>query len=69
MKNHHHGTPTHPSKKSVIHEAIAARAYELWLQAGQPEDQAEANWLAAEGELVTGRRAPRATPVLLPVSF
>jgi hypothetical protein len=39
----------------VIHETIAARAYELWVAKEKPENQAEAIWLEAERELVTER--------------
>ncbi len=70
MKNHHHNghvTPT-ANSKSVIHETIASRAYELWLGYGQPSNQAEAIWLEAERELVSGRKAQKSEP-LLPVSF
>jgi hypothetical protein len=52
MKNHDH-VPLNSTSREVIHETIAARAYELWLRDGQPGDRAEANWLEAEHELVT----------------
>jgi len=71
MKNHHHNGPNHPASlndTSVIHEAIAARAYQLWEQRGQPEDQADALWLEAEQELVTGQRGTEPEK-RLPVSF
>jgi len=70
MKNHHHNGPHLPTanSRSVIHETIAARAYDLWLQDGKPEDQADAHWLQAEREMVAGRRESAADPVL-PVSF
>ena len=68
MKNHHHNGSIHPTSRELIHEAIAARAYAIWLQAGEPDDQAAANWLQAEHELMTGRSAPATDPVL-PVSF
>jgi hypothetical protein len=55
MKNHHHNGPIHPSSRTVIHETIAARAYELWVAKEKPENQAEAIWLEAERELVTER--------------
>lgn len=71
MKNHHHNGPIHPpspNSRSVIHEAIAARAYELWESDGKSENRAEYYWLMAEQELITGHRAPQ--PDLgLPVSF
>ncbi len=68
MKKHHQAHPAPPSANSrgVIHEIIAHRAYDLWERAGQPENQADAHWLAAEQEQVTGHR--KAEPIL-PVSF
>ena len=33
------------------HAEIAARAYQLWLEQGQPANCAEHNWLEAEREL------------------
>ena len=50
------------------HEAIARRAYELWTQAGRPENQSTAFWLQAEREL---DNEPREAPaeLALPVSF
>lgn len=68
MKNHHHQNPVPPSanSQSVIHDIIALRAYDLWERAGQPENQAEAHWLEAEQEQVTGHRK---TDPVLPVSF
>ena len=70
MKNHHHGSvhPISPNSKSVIHEAISTRAHELWVGYGYPENQADAIWLQAEQELLTGRRPSGSDPVL-PVSF
>ena len=68
MKNHHHNGPIHPTSRSVIHESIAARAYELWDSHGRQEHQADANWLEAERELLTGRRAAHSGPTL-PISF
>jgi len=67
MKQTHHNNPIHATATNVIHEAIAARAYEIWLRDGRRENQSETNWLEAECELVTGRR--RADPIRLPVSF
>lgn len=69
MKNHHHDKLPHPTKRNEIHEAIATRAYELWVEAGRPENQSVACWLEAEQELMTGRRTPGDMPALLPVSF
>jgi Protein of unknown function (DUF2934) len=59
MKNHHHNGPIHPTSKSLIHETIATRAYELWVKSGKPDNQSDTIWLAAEQELLTGRRAPK----------
>lgn len=69
MKQTHHNGPIHNTATHVIHEAIATRAYELWMRDGKPENQSEANWLAAESELMTRRRQPLADSVRLPVSF
>jgi hypothetical protein len=70
MKNHHHNHPAKPTanSRSVIHDAIACRAYEIWERDGRPENQAETCWLEAEVELATGRSVPKADK-LLPVSF
>ena len=71
MKNHHHNGPVQsssPNARSAIHDAIATRAHELWVGYGYPENQAEAIWLQAEQELLTGRKLPGSDPVL-PVSF
>jgi len=60
MKNHHHNGPIHPqpNSRTVIHEAIATRAYELWIDRGQPADQADNLWLEAEQALMTERSDP-----------
>lgn len=55
----HHNGPVRDTTTHLIHEAIATRAYEIWLHAGRPDDQAESHWLQAEQELLTGRRQPR----------
>lgn len=68
MKNHHHNGHVHSTTKSQIHEAIATRAYELWVSHGKPEDQSDAFWLEAEHELKTGRKAPQSNPAQ-PVTF
>jgi len=67
MKNHHHNGH-HATSKSVLHEAIATRAYELWLSHGQPENQSDEIWLEAEREQVTGRKTVK-DDAALPVSF
>jgi hypothetical protein len=54
MKQTHHNDPIRQTAINVIHEAIATRAYEMWIRGGQQENQAEAIWLAAEQELFTG---------------
>lgn len=75
MKNHHHNGHIDPTSTSrgMIHETIAMRAYELWVNDGKPENQADAFWLAAEREQMTGeqvpkRKRPKPEPTL-PVSF
>ena len=68
MKNHHHNGPLHPTSKSLNHEAIATRAYEIWVECGKPENLDDAIWLEAERELMTGRGTPQSNPDL-PVSF
>ena len=70
MKNHHHNGPVEPGANSrgVIHEIIAARAYEMWEHSGRPDDQADAFWFAAEQEQVTGKKQPAFNPAL-PVNF
>ena len=67
MKNHHHNGH-HSTSKSVLHDAIATRAYELWVSHGKPENQSDEIWLEAEREQVTGRKAVP-TDATLPVSF
>ncbi|SDS00143.1 Protein of unknown function [Opitutus sp. GAS368] len=58
MKKTHHDGPVAPSSnsRSFIHETIAARAYEMWDHSGRPDHQADAFWLAAECEQVTGKQ-------------
>ena len=61
MKNHHHqghvaATANSPAQ---IHDAISARAYELWEKQGQPENQSDALWLQAERDLVEERTAKK----------
>jgi len=70
MKKTHHDSPIEPGANSrgVIHEVIAARAYEMWEHSGRPDDQADAFWLAAECEQVTGKKNPAFNPAL-PVNF
>lgn len=58
MKNHHHNGPVSPdaNSRTMIHESIASRAYELWEQAGRPDHQAETHWLQAEDQLMAERQ-------------
>lgn len=53
MKNHHHHNPIHP--KPPTHEEIALCAFLLWIDAGRPENSAEAIWLEAEKKLIAGK--------------
>ena len=46
-----------------IDEAVAARAYELWEQAGKPDGREEDFWRLAEQELLKeDQGSPRRTP-------
>jgi hypothetical protein len=65
----HHNGPIRDTATHVIHEAIAAKAYEIWQRDGRPENQSDAIWLAAEQELLTGRRKSPPDPATLPVTF
>jgi hypothetical protein len=75
MKNHHHQSPVHPASTAPSHDAIAARAYELWESDGHPEDRADALWLEAERILSSTVTAAAPAPkrkraeLALPVSF
>ena len=70
MKQTHHNNPIPHSATGVIHEAIAMKAYEQWIREGKPDNQSDAIWLAAEQEVLTGRRSIRAASIIpLPVSF
>jgi hypothetical protein len=40
-----------PSPAAATEEAIASRAYEIWLQKGCPPGCEEENWRQAESEL------------------
>ena len=62
MKNHHHNGPIHPTSRELIHQTIAARAYEMWEGYGKPENQSDEIWMEAEREQVTGRKQPRTDP-------
>lgn len=49
--------------KHKIDETIAARAYELWEKAGNPEGRDEEFWRLAEQELINeDKSSPRRTP-------
>jgi hypothetical protein len=65
MKNQSPSDPLHPATRALIHETIAARAYELWEKRGRPERQALDHWLEAERELLSGRLKRRAVPLHL----
>ncbi len=41
---------------SASEQAIRARAYQLWDQAGRPEDRSREFWLAAKSELESKER-------------
>lgn len=69
MKQTHHNDPIQHKTTNVIHEAIATKAYELWVRDGKPENQADAFWLAAEQQLYTGGRKSPPAAALLPASF
>jgi hypothetical protein len=43
---------------SIDKEAVARKAYELWVQGGRREGVAEENWIQAE-QIVRGNQAPR----------
>ena len=64
MKNHHHNGPIHPqpNSRTSIHETIATRAYELWIDRGQPADRSNDLWLEAEQALMTERSDPDHVP-------
>jgi hypothetical protein len=51
------------------HEAIATKAYALWVRRGYPDNQSDAIWLAAERELTDNPRKTPRVPALWPVSF
>jgi len=69
MRNHHHHPHNNPSQHNnqsgapraalespaPLHEAVAGRAYEMWVQQGRPENCDEANWLEAEGQLIAAQ--------------
>jgi hypothetical protein len=68
VKNHHHNGSIHPSSRSIIHETIATRAYDLWVGYGRPENQSDEIWMEAEREIIAGRN-PRSPNNALPISF
>lgn len=52
MNSHHSSNPFSPAGENLLtHEAIAARARELWHEQGCPTGCDEAIWLEAEAEL------------------
>lgn len=50
--------PKKPAKKAgdpvitISQDAVAKRAYELWIAEGRPDGRAHAHWKAAESELI-----------------
>jgi hypothetical protein len=42
------------AKSPLSHDAIAKRAYEIWVRKGRPAGQCKQNWKQAEAELRTG---------------
>lgn len=68
MKNQPPSGPLHPATRALIHETIAARAYELWEKNGRPDNQALDHWLNAERELLSGRLKRRTVPLHLVAS-
>jgi hypothetical protein len=69
MKNHTDYQARHSSVISSRHEAIATLAYDLWLRAGRPDNQAQTHWLEAEQALVDAPPEDGLTQPLLPVDF
>lgn len=65
MKNQPPSGPIHPETRALIHETIAARAYELWEKSGRPDNCALDNWLDAERDLLSGRLKRRMVPLHL----
>ncbi len=65
MKHQSPSGPINPATRALIHETIAARAYELWEKHGRPENQALDHWLNAERELLSGRLKRRMVPLHL----
>jgi hypothetical protein len=51
--------PTHPSKPT--HQQIAERAYQIFLERGQPQGHDQEHWLEAEKQLLT-QQAPSQKP-------
>ncbi len=56
-RNQHRGDENHRDSQTVVasetpqHDAIAARAYELWQQRGCPDGSPQEDWGQAEEEL------------------
>jgi hypothetical protein len=55
MNHHPQNVSMHPAFGSVMAEAIALRAYELWVSCGEPDIYGDAVWREAERELLTER--------------
>jgi hypothetical protein len=55
MKTKIHRNPDAMTKSSPdlrVHEQIALRAYEIWLDGGRPQGEELAHWLQAENEVL-----------------
>ena len=62
MSSHAHNGFVHSTYESLIAEAIAQRAYELWVSCGEPEIHGDAVWQEAERELLTERTYRESEP-------
>jgi hypothetical protein len=60
MPSRRRGDPT--TKRDPIHEAIALRAYELYLERGGADGHAIEDWLRAERELASAAARTIANP-------
>jgi hypothetical protein len=48
-------------EKVVHQERIRERAYEIWIASGCRDGEADQHWLAAEQEILSGRRSAAVT--------
>ena len=46
------------------HAEVSARAYQLWEEAGYPDESHQQNWLEAERQLIEARETPVQSRVL-----